>query len=149
MPRQHQIIHIYPEAPHKPHEGAPCNGCGVCCLAEPCPLGVLLSGRRQGACRALRWHEKDKLYRCGAMTEPKAVLHQSLSLWLRPIGAGLSPVLAFLARRWIAAGQGCDSTLQVDFPGGLNAQTGNSPTISPTHTDASAIHADAITTRHD
>lgn len=27
-------------APEKPEEGAPCNGCGFCCAAEPCGLAV-------------------------------------------------------------------------------------------------------------
>jgi len=38
-----EVILIHPEAPAKPPLGAPCNGCGVCCLAEPCPVGVLVS----------------------------------------------------------------------------------------------------------
>ena len=38
------LIRIHADAPAKPPVGAPCNGCGVCCLLEPCPLGVLLSG---------------------------------------------------------------------------------------------------------
>jgi hypothetical protein len=53
--RQTRIIKIHPDAPPKPAVGAPCNGCGVCCLAEPCPLGVILSRRLKGACVALRW----------------------------------------------------------------------------------------------
>lgn len=72
--------------------GAPCNGCGLCCLAEPCPLGMLLSRRRRGACVALRWSEAEQRYRCGAVAHP----------WL-----------GRLARRWIAAGAGCDADLQV------------------------------------
>ena len=27
-----QVVHIHPGAPPKPPEGAPCNGCGLCCL---------------------------------------------------------------------------------------------------------------------
>ena len=45
-----QVIRLHPAAPAKPPETAPCNGCGVCCAAEPCPIGVLVSGRRTGAC---------------------------------------------------------------------------------------------------
>ena len=51
----HPVIYLQPEAPPKPALGAACNGCGVCCAWQPCPLGVLVSGRRQGACRALWW----------------------------------------------------------------------------------------------
>ncbi|MEK9802796.1 MAG: hypothetical protein VW475_05250, partial [Curvibacter sp.] len=72
MPQQ--IIHIQPAAPSKPAQGQPCNGCGVCCLVEPCPLGQLLSRRRRGACSALRWEEGAALYRCGALTAPAEVL---------------------------------------------------------------------------
>lgn len=94
--------------------GAPCNGCGVCCLIEPCPLGVLLSGRRSGACAALRWHDETARYRCGAMIEAKSVLQEVLPRWLRTLAPALAPVLGRLAGRWIAAGQGCDCSLEVE-----------------------------------
>jgi len=90
MATLHQVIHIQPAAPAKPPEGAPCNGCGLCCLVEPCPLGMVLSRKRSGACVALRWSEVGQRYRCGAVDGP----------W------------GFLARRWISAGSGCDSSLQ-------------------------------------
>ena len=87
-----RIIHVHADAPLKPPAGAACNGCGVCCLAEPCPLGMLLSLKRRGACRMLRWDDSAKRYLCGAL------------------GAG--PWQA-LARRWISAGSGCDCSLDV------------------------------------
>ncbi len=86
------VIRIHALAPPKPVLGAACNGCGVCCLSEPCPVGMLLSLRRTGACRALRWDAAAAHYRCGLMARPA----------LRPIVA-----------RWIAAGQGCDSDARV------------------------------------
>jgi len=89
----HRVIHIEPGAPRKPAEGAACNGCGWCCLAETCPLGVVLSGSRRGPCKALRWDGLAAQYRCAAVA---------------------MPVLGRLARRWIAAGAGCDSSLEVD-----------------------------------
>lgn len=104
-----QVVHIVAGAPAKPAFGAPCNGCGVCCLAEPCPLGVLVSRRRHGACAALRWDEAAALYRCGAISAPETVLG--------PRWRWLSPWLVRAARRWIAAGKGCDSTLQPHVPG--------------------------------
>ena len=67
MPSRHQVIHIEPDAPRKPLEGAACNGCGVCCLAEPCPLGMVLSRKRRGVCVALQWSQNEKKYRCGAL----------------------------------------------------------------------------------
>lgn len=106
-------IQIHPAAPAKPPVGAPCNGCGVCCLLEPCPLGVLLSGRRRGACVAVRWDDMTQRYRCGAIMAPEDVLASRLPRRpsrLRSVGARL---LLRFASRWIAAGQGCDSSLQV------------------------------------
>jgi hypothetical protein len=100
----HQIIHIHPEAPSKPALGAHCNGCGVCCLAEPCPLGVLLSRRRHGACTALRWSNADHRYTCGALSAPAEVLG-----W-----AARWPWMRRWVARWIAAGQGCDASMTVE-----------------------------------
>lgn len=92
-----------PEAPLKPAVGQPCNGCGVCCLFEPCPLGVVLSRRRRGACVALQWDNAASNYRCGALADPGRHLGWLPAGWARR-----------LIRRWIAAGQGCDADLDVD-----------------------------------
>lgn len=112
------VIHIQPQAAPKPASGAPCNGCGVCCLSEPCPLGMLLSHRRTGACAAVRWDAAANQYRCGAMVDATAVLHQALPPGLRWLASATAPLLRRLARRWIAAGQGCDSDLAVQGPAG-------------------------------
>jgi hypothetical protein len=101
-----QVIHIHAEAPAKPALGAPCNGCGVCCLAEPCPLGRVISRKRVGACDALRWDETQAIYRCGVLTDTEAVLG---ARW-----RWAAPALRTLARRWIAAGVGCDAALQTE-----------------------------------
>jgi len=93
-----RVILLRPEAPAKPAPGQPCNGCGVCCAAEPCPVGQWLSRRRHGACRALAWHDGDARYRCGLLAEP--------ARWLPWLPQALT---RRLARRWIAAGDGCDS----------------------------------------
>ena len=97
---QTSVIHLHPHAPAKPAEGAACNGCGVCCAAAPCPLGVLISRRTSGPCAALEWH--DGLYLCGAVLAPERHLP-----WLPRAWASA------LARRWIAAAKGCDSDLLV------------------------------------
>ncbi len=102
----YQVIQLHPEAPAQPAEGAPCNGCGVCCASEPCPLGAIASGRRHGACAALVWNEHSANYRCGLIERPAAHLPAGLR-W----GA---PLLARLARRSIASGIGCDAGLGVE-----------------------------------
>ena len=107
-------IHAEPGAPTKPAWGAVCNGCGVCCLVEACPLGVVLSGRRPGACMALRWAADQSRYVCGAMTDAPMVLAASwlpVPMFLQPTLAGRLPALA---RRWVSAGTGCDCDLEID-----------------------------------
>jgi hypothetical protein len=101
-----QVVQVHRGAPPKPELGKVCNGCGVCCLAEPCPLGVLVSRRRHGACDALRWDAQLSLYRCGMVSDPGAVMG--------PRWRFLAPLLQRLARRWISAGTGCDSSLQIE-----------------------------------
>lgn len=109
-------IAIEPDAPAKPAFGAPCNGCGVCCLAQPCPLGMVLSARRHGACAALRWDAQAAVYRCGAVARPREVLDAVLPVPLRGLAKPLALVLSALARRSIALDAGCDCDLQVQGP---------------------------------
>ncbi len=149
MPIPYRTIHIHAQAPQKPDEGLPCNGCGVCCLVEPCPLGVLLSGRRHGACDALRWSASELLYRCGAISDSEDVLGQALPAWARPIAIRLSPLLARVANRWVAAGQGCDSALDVTCAKNPAQLTLNAPTISPELAELSAMQCSLPANCHD
>jgi len=87
-------------APDKPALGAPCNGCGICCLAEPCPVGMLVTRRRRGACALLRWRAEQGRYVC-ALLEPRP----HVPWWRRPGRA--------LLRRWLAIDRGCDSDASV------------------------------------
>lgn len=107
-----RVIHIEPSAPAKPVVGAPCNGCGVCCLSEPCPLGMALYWKRKGSCQALQWDAGGKAYRCGALVDPGGTALQALSSPFHVFSAPLALVLKHGARRWIASGIGCDSTLE-------------------------------------
>ncbi|MET0383550.1 MAG: hypothetical protein ABW032_09020 [Burkholderiaceae bacterium] len=102
---RHQVIRIHADAPAKPSAAAPCNGCGVCCAAEPCPIGALISRRRTGACRALSWNADDARYVCGLAAAPRSVLP-----WLP---RALAPPVRRLTLRWISAASGCDSSLAV------------------------------------
>jgi hypothetical protein len=96
-----RIIPVHIDAPAKPPAGAACNGCGVCCLSEPCPVGIAISGRRSSACAALVFDADGRRYRCGLLADPKAYWR-----WLPASGVATAQRLA---RRWIAAGSGCDS----------------------------------------
>ena len=105
-PMSRQVIRLHPAAPLKPAESAPCNGCGVCCAAEPCPIGAIVSRRRTGACAALLWNSDAGLYRCGLVGDPRAVLPR--------LPRPLAPLVSRFARRWISAASGCDSSLVVE-----------------------------------
>jgi len=112
---QQRIIHIEPDAPPKPALGQPCNGCGICCLAEPCPVGVLVSRRRHGACKALQWSSELKQYRCGMLEAPLS------QLGMARLPAGrlrrlLERGLRAWCRRMIAAGMGCDAEIEPAVP---------------------------------
>lgn len=101
-----QVIHLHVDAPAKPRAGDACNGCGLCCASEPCPLGVLASRRTTGACAALEWSDDEKRYRCGLIAHPAAHLPRA--------ARALAPVVARFARRSVAAGLGCDCDLEPD-----------------------------------
>lgn len=109
-----QIVHLHRDAPSKPPPGEPCNRCGVCCAAETCPTGRLLFRRRTGPCPALVLY--DGCYACELAVAPERHL-PILPRRLRSFAARLF-------RRWIAAGSGCDSTVEV------TATTGN-PCFAP------------------
>jgi hypothetical protein len=98
---QPRVVLLHPDAPAKPVPGAPCNGCGLCCAAQPCPLGMAVSRRLRGACTALHWDAPERRYRCGVVAAP--------ARWLPWLPGALARRLAL---RWIAAARGCDSDLQ-------------------------------------
>ena len=116
MPHTERTISIHPLAPVKVPQGAACNGCGVCCVFEPCPVGIVLTGKRTGACAVLHWDEALGQYRCGAIVATREDLARHLHNRMRWLAPLLGPVMRRLGPRWIAAGDGCDSSLQV-MPG--------------------------------
>jgi len=69
----------------------------------------VISRRRVGACDALRWDGALAVYRCGAITDARGVLG--------PRWRWAAPLFQRLARRWIAAGVGCDAALQAERGG--------------------------------
>lgn len=98
--RSARTLWLRADAPALPTSGQPCNGCGVCCALEPCPLGMWASRRRRGRCRLLRWDTTAGTYRCGALLKANALAWP----WARPLARRL-------VARWIGAGVGCDADL--------------------------------------
>jgi hypothetical protein len=98
---QPRVILLHPDSPPKPAAGRPCNGCGICCAVEPCPLGVWITRRRRGACAALAWDAASRRHVCAGATEPRRHLRWLPAAWGR-----------WLALRWIAAARGCDADLE-------------------------------------
>ena len=101
-----KTVTLHADAPAKPGVGAPCNGCGVCCALLPCPLSRVLLGHREGSCPALSWQAEAGRYACGLVMAPQRHLR-----WLP---AALAPLATRMARRWIAAGSGCDCDAEVE-----------------------------------
>lgn len=101
----YQTIHLHPLAPPKPALGAACNGCGVCCASEPCPIGVLISRRRSGRCNALLWQADPPRHVCGVLSAPERFSGIRSST--------VNAMLRVLAARSIAAGIGCDADTEV------------------------------------
>jgi hypothetical protein len=101
VPTKNQTITIHALAPAKPALGEACNGCGVCCAAEPCPVSLVLIWPHQAPCKALVWNEIEKRYLCGMVLKPSKFL-----TWL-PSSA--NNVASNLFKRWISANQACDS----------------------------------------
>lgn len=100
------MIHLHVAAPAKPDAGQPCNGCGVCCVSEPCPAGAIVSRRLRGACAALIWNDDQGAYRCGLIEQPANFLPKALRR--------AAPWVAHWAHRFVAAGRGCDSSVTVE-----------------------------------
>jgi len=101
MPQR--TILLPPAAPPKPAAGRPCNGCGVCCAVETCPVARVVLLRRRGPCPALEW--QGDLYRCGLLARPRHYLPWLPDRW--------DAFARRLLGRWIAAGRGCDSTAEI------------------------------------
>lgn len=110
---QFQTVELHPLFPPKPDYGARCNGCGVCCAAEPCPVAHLFLFQFSGKCRALLWQEDASRYVCGMAVCPDRYVSLIPEKWRARAGS-------FFASR-IAAGTGCDFAAEMgDMPGNID-----------------------------
>ncbi|MEA8593044.1 hypothetical protein PZT57_30825 [Pseudomonas aeruginosa] len=95
----------------KPALGSPCNGCGVCCIAQVCDLGVALGDDQN--CKALL-QRSDGTFSCGLVEDPYRFIPEvDLSKWLTldqmSGGAAGEQALKSLYAEMLGAGRGCDS----------------------------------------
>ena len=95
-----QIIELHPLAPRKPEFGASCNGCGVCCAAEPCPVAYLFLFQFKGRCRALLWQNDMERYVCGMVVCPDQ--------YVRLVPKRFRGFMGNIFATRIAADMGCD-----------------------------------------
>lgn len=89
----------------KPHYGAPCNNCGLCCLAAQCNLSRILFGQ-QVLCPALLDNEEGGGV-CGVIADPVAHVK----------APGASPeVIREAVAVVTGAGLGCDAEYADENP---------------------------------
>ncbi len=72
--------------PQKPPWGDPCNGCGRCCQAEVCKVGVALHGRVKAPCPSLEY--RAGRFWCGAVTLADEIGQGDSLRFLMGIGVG-------------------------------------------------------------
>jgi hypothetical protein len=85
----------------KPSFGAPCNGCGLCCLSEQCRVSIKEFGA-QDVCPALETEQGR--YWCGLMIHPSK--YGAGGELAQHVGEECA---AGFWRSYIGAGKGCDS----------------------------------------
>lgn len=95
----------------KPAFGSPCNGCGICCIAQVCDLGVGLGDDQN--CKAL-FQRSNGSFACGLVEDPyRFVPEEELSKWRcldrMSEGAAGEQALKNLYSEMLGAGRGCDS----------------------------------------
>lgn len=93
--------------PVQPDYMTKCNGCGLCCIAEQCPISIAIFKEAQ-VCPAL---ESDgKTFFCGLMVDPKKY-NAVFDLLLPVVNDGLDPNLlsAEAYGAIIGKGIGCDA----------------------------------------
>lgn len=82
--------------------GQPCNSCGRCCAAGPCPLGRVIFGQERGLCPALVTIRGTGKYFCGLVVAAPSFLPAAVARCGR---IQTQSAAAFI----ISAGLGCDA----------------------------------------
>jgi hypothetical protein len=100
------VVKLHQLAPTKPAWGEACNGCGVCCAIETCPVARLRFLKKTGPCPALMWFSPINRYQCGLLVKPK--------YFLTALPDFLIPTIQRWMGRWIAAGKGCDCAAEIE-----------------------------------
>lgn len=95
----------------KPVYGDPCNGCGVCCIAQVCDLGKELGDDQ--SCKALM-RNPNRSFSCGLVVDPYRFMPESeLAVWkfidVQGGGRAGEERLKQLNASLLGAGRGCDS----------------------------------------
>jgi hypothetical protein len=85
--------------PKKPHEGAVCNGCGLCCAVQLCPLAIEFIPDAAAPCPAMEFAEGR--FWCGLARRPSRYLDTPAS------GDRLIRGMVFTA---LSIGEGCDAS---------------------------------------
>lgn len=84
----------------KPAHGAPCNRCGLCCVATVCPLGRHVLNQAAGPCPALQQDAEGAS--CGLVADPMRFARQ------RTLTHGVE-AMRQAAVVLIGSGTGCDA----------------------------------------
>ena len=97
----------------KPLPGAPCNGCGGCCLATRCILAIGVFGEGPGPCPGLE--RAGARYQCGLLVNP-ALYNGQARLHAPEATDAEFAEFSHATGLAIAAGTGCDSRREGDPP---------------------------------
>ena len=95
-------VMVHALAPAKPMSGQPCNGCGVCCALNVCPLGRLVYFKIHGPCPGSHWIDELRRYRCSLLDGRQDPVR------------GQPTLVARWVSRAIAAGRGCDFDASIE-----------------------------------
>jgi hypothetical protein len=85
--------------PPKPKEGQPCNGCGYCCMEEPCQVAesvLHIDPTVNKPCPALEW--QDGRFYCG--------LIRNMSRYT-DIRQEFDGFMGAMFSKWLGVGEGC------------------------------------------